>query len=192
LIQSGRRPDASWTSWRMSPAAGPRPALGPAQRQRPNVQNRWWAPGGLVGLTQGGGQAPEPVGGDCGRPALSTPTTPAAPLPASPPASGWPPHPHMLRHALTSGHCFRDRPSPHHGGTQALTRPAARGQRAGGWNPPTSSARRSAKAIAVSSSYSGPKICTPTGRPPGVRPPGATTAGRPGSDACEIQNGWSR
>ena len=44
---------------------------------------------------------------------------------------------------------------------------------------------------AVSSSCSGPMICTPTGRPPGVRPAGATTAGSPARDACETQNAWS-
>ncbi len=59
----------------------------------------------------------------------------------------------------------------------------------GGWKPPATSASSSANVIAVSSSKSGPMICIPTGRPPAVRPTGATAAGRPGSEACVIQNG---
>ena len=41
----------------------------------------------------------------------STPTTPAAPSPAWPPASGWPPTPHMLRHALASAMAAHKEPA---------------------------------------------------------------------------------
>ena len=41
----------------------------------------------------------------------STPTTPAAPSPAWPPASGWPPIPHMLRHALASAMAANKEPA---------------------------------------------------------------------------------
>src|SRR5215217_8222507 len=34
-------------------------------------------------------------------------------------------------------------------------------------------------------------ICAPTGSPPGVRPMGAATAGKPGNDACDTQKVWS-
>src|SRR4029450_1993927 len=53
----------------------------------------------------------------------------------------------------------------------------------GGWKPPVRSASSSAKVMAVSSSYSGPRICMPTGRLPGVRPTGAAAAGGGGDRA---------
>jgi hypothetical protein len=60
----------------------------------------------------------------------------------------------------------------------------------GGSYPPITSPSSSAKVSAVSSSWSGPTIWAPTGSPPGVLPIGATTEGKPGNDACEIQKGW--